>query len=85
MATKTGDKVLISQNPQGRLPHNIYCGSSTACHHILCDQPRSAGQMRQLRLADLVPILAGGAVFAASAYAMIWALWIIGIALRVGG
>lgn len=41
--------------------------------------------MRQLRLADLVPILAGGAVFAASAYAMIWALWIIGIALRVGG
>lgn len=41
--------------------------------------------MRQLRLADLVPILAGGAVFAASAYAMIWVLWIIGVALRVGG
>lgn len=41
--------------------------------------------MRQLRLADLLPILAGGAVVAASGYAMIWALWIIGVAVGVGG
>jgi hypothetical protein len=77
--------MLKSNDSQVSLPHKIYCGKSTPYYHILCDLSRERSQARQLSLTDWVSILAGGPLVAASIYGLLWAGWIIGLALGVEG